>query len=256
MGCPFFLQGLFLTWESNPCLLLGRWLLYHCNPWEAEDGINLKVKTGWDDGMEKLQLPRDRSLTAIIMTIPTSRGKSRLSTQVKGQKAGAAFTEGSEGRCYQEEGAAEASAGTEAGGRDSSTLPTFTFWNTQISEPNNKCPVCLIIKIQGPKSYYKELQLFNCSMTLNSQEQSNIGHSQWPWSRLACTCVSFGPHTVSKKEEFTFKAWIHHADAFKLWCWRRLLRVSWTARRSKQSIPKGNQPSIFTGRTDAEAPIL
>ena len=27
-------------------------------------------------------------------------------------------------------------------------------------------------------------------------------------------------------------------DAFELWCWRRLLRVPWTARRSKQSIPK------------------
>ena len=28
-------------------------------------------------------------------------------------------------------------------------------------------------------------------------------------------------------------------DAFKLWCWRRLLRVPWTARRSNQSILKG-----------------
>ena len=27
-------------------------------------------------------------------------------------------------------------------------------------------------------------------------------------------------------------------DAFELWCWRRLLRVPWTARRSKQSILK------------------
>ena len=27
-------------------------------------------------------------------------------------------------------------------------------------------------------------------------------------------------------------------DAFELWCWRRLLRVPWTARRSNQSIPK------------------
>ena len=27
-------------------------------------------------------------------------------------------------------------------------------------------------------------------------------------------------------------------DAFKLWCWRRLLRVSWTARKSNQSILK------------------
>jgi len=29
-------------------------------------------------------------------------------------------------------------------------------------------------------------------------------------------------------------------DAFELWCWRRLLRVSWTARRSNQSILKEN----------------
>ena len=46
-------------------------------------------------------------------------------------------------------------------------------------------------------------------------------------------------------------------DVFELWCWRRLLRVPWTARRSNKSI-KGNQPWIFNGRTDAEgeAPIL
>ena len=31
-------------------------------------------------------------------------------------------------------------------------------------------------------------------------------------------------------------------DAFKLWCWRRLLRVPWTARRSKQSILKEINP--------------
>ena len=46
-------------------------------------------------------------------------------------------------------------------------------------------------------------------------------------------------------------------DALELWCWRRLLRVPWTARRSNQSI-KGNQSWIFIGGTDAEAeaPIL
>ena len=44
-------------------------------------------------------------------------------------------------------------------------------------------------------------------------------------------------------------------DAFELWCWRRLLRVPWTARRSNR---KGNQSWLFIGRTDAEAeaPIL
>ena len=47
-------------------------------------------------------------------------------------------------------------------------------------------------------------------------------------------------------------------DAFELWCWRRLLRMPWTAKRSSQSSPKGNQPWVFLGRTDAEveAPIL
>ena len=47
-------------------------------------------------------------------------------------------------------------------------------------------------------------------------------------------------------------------DAFELWCWRRLLRVPWTARRANLLHPKGNQSWIFIGRTDAEAetPIL
>ena len=39
-------------------------------------------------------------------------------------------------------------------------------------------------------------------------------------------------------------------DAFELWCWRRLLRVPWTARRYNQSILKEISPII--GRTDAE----
>ena len=34
-------------------------------------------------------------------------------------------------------------------------------------------------------------------------------------------------------------------SAFELWCWRRLLRVLWTARRSKPVHPKGNQFGLF-----------
>ena len=36
--------------------------------------------------------------------------------------------------------------------------------------------------------------------------------------------------------------WVTNIDAFELWCWRRLLRVPWTARRSKQSILKETSP--------------
>ena len=43
-------------------------------------------------------------------------------------------------------------------------------------------------------------------------------------------------------------------DAFELWCWRRLLRIPWTGRRSNQSILKEVNPEWkITGRIDAEA---
>ena len=40
-----------------------------------------------------------------------------------------------------------------------------------------------------------------------------------------------------------FNPWVHRRiDAFELWCWRRLLRVPWTTRRSNQSILKTISP--------------
>ena len=51
------------------------------------------------------------------------------------------------------------------------------------------------------------------------------------------------------------KAEHQRIDAFKLWCWRKLLRVPWTLRGSNQSI-KGNQLWIFIGRTGAEFEAL
>ena len=53
------------------------------------------------------------------------------------------------------------------------------------------------------------------------------------------------------------KAERRRIDAFELWCCRRLLRVPWTARRSKQSILT-DQSWVCIGRTDAEAetPVL
>ena len=46
-------------------------------------------------------------------------------------------------------------------------------------------------------------------------------------------------------ESWTVKKAEHHRiDAFELWCWRRLLRVPWTAKRSNQSILKEISPGI------------
>ena len=44
------------------------------------------------------------------------------------------------------------------------------------------------------------------------------------------------------------KAESRRIDAFKLWCWRRLLRVPWTARRSNQSILKETSPECSLDR--------
>ena len=58
--------------------------------------------------------------------------------------------------------------------------------------------------------------------------------------------------TIKKDEQ-------QRTDAFELWCWRKLLRVPWTARRSNQSILKEiNTEYSLEGMTDAEAelPIL
>ena len=49
---------------------------------------------------------------------------------------------------------------------------------------------------------------------------------------VMCGCESW---TVKKAE-------CQRIDAFELWCWRRLLRVPWTARRSNQSILKEISP--------------
>ena len=46
----------------------------------------------------------------------------------------------------------------------------------------------------------------------------------------------------------TKKAECQRIDAFELWCWRKLLRVTWTARRSNQSILKETKPEYSLKR--------
>ena len=52
------------------------------------------------------------------------------------------------------------------------------------------------------------------------------------------------PVVMYESESWTVKKAEHQrTDAFELWCWRRLLRVPWTARRSNQSILKEISPA-------------
>ena len=64
------------------------------------------------------------------------------------------------------------------------------------------------------------------------------------------------PVVMYECESWTIKkAECQRIDAFKLWCWRRLLSL-FDCKEIQPVNPEGNQPRIFIGRTDAEAPIL
>ena len=69
---------------------------------------------------------------------------------------------------------------------------------------------------------------------------------------------SSSSHVYGCKSWTIKKAEHKRIDAFKLWCWRRLLRVTWTVRRSNQSSLKELNPeySLDGLNAETEAPIL
>ena len=93
-----------------------------------------------------------------------------------------------------------------------------------------------------PRQYIKKHRLYFANKGLPSQG-------------YGFPVVMYGCESWSIK-----KAEHRRIDAFELWCWRRFLRVLWTARRSNQSILKEISPGSgrTDGRTDVEAetPIL
>ena len=67
--------------------------------------------------------------------------------------------------------------------------------------------------------------------------------------------VFFFPVVMNGCESWAIKKAEHQrTDAFKLWCWRRLLRVSWTTRRSNQSILKEINPEYSSEGLMLEGP--
>ena len=76
-----------------------------------------------------------------------------------------------------------------------------------------------------PRQHIKKQRHYFANKDLTSQSYGFS--SSHVWIRESCTI---------KKAE---RQWI---DAFELWCWRRLLRVPWTARRFNQSILKETSP--------------
>ena len=62
-------------------------------------------------------------------------------------------------------------------------------------------------------------------------------------TKICLVKAMFFPVVTYGCESWTIKkAECQRIDAFELWCWRRLLRVSWAARRSNQSVLKEISP--------------
>ena len=57
-----------------------------------------------------------------------------------------------------------------------------------------------------------------------------------------CQSYGFSSSRVERWELDHKGGWAPKSWCFQLWCWRRVLRISWTARRSNQSVPKEISP--------------
>ena len=98
------------------------------------------------------------------------------------------------------------------------------------------------------KFYERYRQWTEIGNTLNRivREEATFKQSQ----QLFFPVVMYGCESWTVK-----KAEHRRINAFELWCWRRLLRVPWTA-EIQPVHPKGDQSWVFFGRTDVEAETL
>ena len=110
------------------------------------------------------------------------------------------------------------------------TVADFIFWGSKITadgDCSHEIKKCLLL---GRKA------TTNLDSILKSRDIT-LPTEVCLVKAMAFTVVIYGCEswTIKKVES-------QRIDAFKLWCWRRLLRVPWTARRSNQSILKEMSP--------------
>ena len=78
---------------------------------------------------------------------------------------------------------------------------------------------------------------------LGRKAMKNLGKDITLLTKVSIAKTMFFSVVMYGCESWTLKkAEYQRIDAFNLWCWRRFLRVPWTARRSKQSILKEINP--------------
>ena len=111
--------------------------------------------------------------------------------------------------------------------------PRFNLWVGKISWRRKwqLTPVFLPCESQGWRSL-EGCHLWGCTESDTTEATQQQQQQQQLFPVVMYRCESW----TTKKDEQP------RIDAFELWCWRRLLRVPWTARRSNQSILKEINP--------------
>ena len=120
----------------------------------------------------------------------------------------------------------------EIDGETVETVSGFTFLGSKITadgDCSHKIKRCLLL---GSKV------MTNLDSILKSRD-INLPTKVHLVKAMVFPVVMYGCESWAMK-----KAEHQRIDAFELWCWRRLLRVPWTARRSNQSILKEISPAI------------
>ena len=115
---------------------------------------------------------------------------------------------------------------------DGETVSDFIFGGSKVTA-------------DGDCSYeIKRCLLLGRKVTTNLDSIFKSRDITWPTKVRPVKAMVF-PVVMYGCESWTIKKAEHQRiDAFELWCWRRLLRVPWTTRRSNQSILKEISPGI------------
>ena len=120
----------------------------------------------------------------------------------------------------------------EIDGETVETVSDFIFWGSKITadgDCSHEIKRCLLL---GRKV------MTNLDSIFKSRDITL-------WTKVYLVKAMVFPVVMYGCESWTVKKSEHRRiDAFELWCWRRLLRVPWTARRSNQSVLKEINPGI------------
>ena len=211
---PVHCHPAYLTYmQSTPCKILG-WVKHKLESrllGEISINININITRYTDD--TTLMAERKEELKSLLMKVKEESGKAGLKLNIQKTKI---------------MGSSPITS-WHIDGETMETVTDFIFMGSKISadgDCSHEIKRCLLF---GRKA------MTNLDSILKSRDITLS-------TKVHLVKTMVFPVVLYRCESWTKKAEHWRIDAFELWCWRRLLRVPWAARRSNQSILKEISP--------------